>query len=575
MPIQLNEIELQGLPVCRGITLGYPYFLNRNEPRIIEIKIDPKEVESEIERYRASLRKSRDDIKQLQNQLEKESALEGLIILEAQLEMLQDPLMTTEVELLIRSSLKNSDFILQQLIQQYGNKFKGLKDPFFRERFKDLQDLAKRILTYLNNLNQLALQEPSERSILCTMELNSFDAAAAHPEQVSGFITQYGGATSHTAIIAKAKGIAYITNIDLSLLKEHLHLPIIMDGRTGKVILNPSDETMEHYEEIQNKMKNNFKALQSLSSQPAETSDGFPICVSANVEITQDIDLVYQFGGQGIGLFRSEYIFLPKNEIPSEDEQFRIYNQVVKAMKGLPVVIRTFDLGGDKQHSFAAEKNPFLGCRATRFLLNEKGVFKTQLRAILRANQSKNVSILFPMISTLSELREAKRMLFEANAELGLTKKIRIGCMIEVPSAALIADHFAKECDFLSIGTNDLMQYSLAIDRNDPLIGDIYHPIDPSVIRMIKMITNEANKQQIPVTVCGEMASDPRFTPLLLGLGVQELSVTPRHIPEIKQAIRQTSIVAAVQLADQALNLATAQDVLQLLKENEPEDMLY
>jgi phosphoenolpyruvate-protein phosphotransferase (PTS system enzyme I) len=295
-----------------------------------------------------------------------------------------------------------------------------------------------------------------------------------------------------------------------------------------------------------------------------------------------EIDLIHHVGAHGIGLFRSEYIFLPHNEIPSEEEQFKIYSSIVQKMNGLPTVIRTFDLGGDKTssyYSFLSDKNSFLGCRATRFLLRQQDLFKTQLRAILRASLLGDVSILFPMISTISELREAKRMVAEVQQELNLTSRIRIGCMIEVPSAALIADHFARECDFLSIGTNDLIQYSMAVDRADQTIGEPYDTTDPSVIRLIKLITSEANRARIPVTVCGEMASDPRFIPLLLGLGVQELSVTPRYVPLIKHAIRNTSIVEAVNLAEKALHLKTAQEVLDLLSQEYqrimPHDLLY
>jgi phosphotransferase system enzyme I (PtsI) len=298
--------------------------------------------------------------------------------------------------------------------------------------------------------------------------------------------------------------------------------------------------------------------------------------------MTHEIDMIHELGGQGIGLFRSEYIFLPKNEIPSEEEQFKIYSNLVGKMKGLPVVIRTFDIGGDKpilNSALIKDNQPLLNYRAIRFLLKEQVLFKAQLRAILRASVGENVSILFPMISTLSELREAKRMLQEVREELNLFHPVRIGCMIEIPSAAMIVDHFVKECDFLSIGTNDLVQYALAIDRSEHAIQEFYDPTDPSIIRLIKLVTSEANKAHIPVSVCGEIASDPRFTALLLGLGIQELSVAARYLPIIKNAIRRTSIVNAVQLAEKALDMTTAQEIHDIIvndyRKSFPDDLFY
>lgn len=577
-----QEVIVKGCPICRGIAIGKPFFLNRDDFTIFEMCIPPAYTQREIERYRHALSRSKQDIKRLQKQLEMESAAEGILILEAQLEMLQDPLLTVEIEKEIRKNKKNVEFVFQQALLKYQERFQSLNDSFFAERFQDLQDLARRIFGYLHESGNLSLNDVPPNSIVCAQELTASDAASAHNFCVSAFITESGGATTHAAIVAKAKGIPYIANVNLQALKENAQHPMIVDGRTGKIILNPKPETLKEYERLKAKIQHQVKALEQVTKWPAQTFDGFSIRLCANLDMTHEIDLIHESGGQGVGLFRSEYIFLPKNEIPSEEEQFHIYHRLVEGMKGLPVVIRTFDLGGDKTsiyHSFANERNPFLGCRATRFLLKERELFKVQLRAILRASVHGNVSILFPMISTVLELREAKRMVQEVRQELQLFHPVRIGCMIEVPSAALIIDHFAKECDFLSIGTNDLVQYALAVDRNDQTLSEFYEPTDPSVIRLIKLITLESNKAQVPVSICGEIASDPRFTALLLGLGIQELSVAPRYLPLIKNAIRRTSIVDAVHLADRALELTTAQEVLELLvndyRKNVPDDLFY
>jgi phosphotransferase system enzyme I (PtsI) len=582
MPSKSEEVILEGCPICRGIAIGKAFFLNRNDFTVFEMCIPPAHMNREIERYRHALSRSMQDIKRLQKQLEMESATEGIIILEAQLEMLQDPLLTTEIEDDIRESKKNAEFVLQKALQRYQERFQTIDDPFFVERFQDIQDVSRRIFSYLHESGNLSLSDVPPNSIVCAQELTASDAASAHTFCVSAFISEGGGATSHAAIVAKAKGIPYVTNVSLKTIIHHANALMIVDGRTGRIILNPAQETLKQYEQLKERIQHQEHSLQEITRWPAQTFDGFSVRLYANLDMVHEIELIHELGGEGIGLFRSEYIFLPKNEIPTEEEQFQVYQRVVESMKGLPLVIRTFDLGGDKishHHSFMSEHNPFLGCRATRFLLKERDLFKAQLKAILRASLEGDVSILFPMISTLSELREAKRMVQEAQQELGMTDPIRIGCMVEVPSAALIVDHFVKECDFLSIGTNDLVQYALAIDRGDQALHEFYEPSDPSIVRLISLITSEANKGRIPVSVCGEIASDPRFTALLLGLGVQELSVAPRYLPLIKNAIRRTSIVDAVHLAEQALELQTAQEVLELLIEDYhqhvPDDLFY
>lgn len=577
-----EEIIVKGHPICRGIAMGKPFFLNRDDFTIFETKIPPAHMQMEIERYRHALSRSKQDIKRLQKQLEMESAVEGILILEAQLEMLQDPLLTTEIEKEIKKNKKNVEFIFQQALLKYQERFKAINDAFFAERFQDLQDLSRRIFSYLNESVNFSLNDVPPNSIVCAQELTASDAASAHRFCVSAFVTETGGATSHAAIVAKAKGIPYVTNVSLQSLKEHpLHL-MIVDARAGKVILNPNQETLQEYEQLKSRMHDQFKILEQVTKWPAQTFDGYSVRLCANLDMTHEIDLIHELGGQGIGLFRSEYIFLPKNEIPSENEQARIYQDILERMNGLPVVIRTFDISGDKsivKPPFPNEYTSFFSNRPTRFLLKEQVLFKTQLRAILSASIGKNVSILFPMISTVSELREAKRMLQEARQDLNLFHPIRIGCMIEVPSAALIVDHFVKECDFLSIGTNDLVQYALAIDRSEQSNHEFYEPTDPSIIRLIKLVTSEANKAQIPVSICGEIASDPRFTALLLGLGIQELSVAPRYLPIIKNAIRRTSIVNAVHLAEKALSMTTAQEVLEAIvndyRKNFPDDLFY
>lgn len=583
MTISTQDIRLRGAPICRGIAIGRLFFFDRKERDVPEVILSPEAVEEEISRFQQALNKSRQDIRRLQKELDAEGALEGAVILEAQLMMLEDPLITTHIEAIIRNTKRNAAFAFKDAIQKYQSKFDGLSDPFFRDRFKDIQDISRRVMEYMNKGKVASLTEVPPGSIVFASELTPTDMAEAKSASIEGFVTEIGGMTSHTAIVAIAKGIPYVANVSFDFLNLSQECLVVLDGRRGEIIINPTERTLGKYEKLKTQLQGELKVLEKMTSLPAETYDGFPVRLSANIEMSQQLDLVHRYGAHGVGLFRSEYIFFPKNEIPSEEKQFQIYQQLIQKMKGLPLVVRAFDLGGDKSLPgyLPKEGNPFLGCRAIRFLLREKQILKTQLRAIIRAGAGFPVSVLFPMISTLAEFLEVKQIIREIEQELGISveKGIRIGCMIEVPSAALIADHLAKECDFISIGTNDLVQYSLAVDRGNQFMANLYDPANPSILRLIKLITSEADQRRVHVSVCGEIAADPRFTALLLGLGVQELSVAPRYLPIIKQAIRNTSIVEAVDLAERALCSANSQEVLELIshayKKSVPEDSLF
>lgn len=561
-----KEIILKGISISPGYAVGTLFFLSRDEEKVFEFNISPSDTKRETERYLEALQRTRQDIKRLQMQLKAEGVEDGVQILDSQLLILQDPFLTKEIELKIQSSHKNADFVLQQAIQGFQERFDTIKDPFFAERFRDLSDLFKRIFSHLRNSEYFSLADVPMNSIICAEDLTASDVAEARAYQVAAFVTDHGGSTSHAAIVAKAKGIPYVTNLNLNRLQGEIEGLVIVDGVKGEVILNPDLATLQKYEGLKETMLRQSEKLNKVTNWPAQTIDGYTVRLLANVDSLHEAELVKQFGGEGIGLFRSEYLFLQRSEIPSEEEQLVAYEELIKKMNGLPVVIRTFDFGGDKTlQSALPKKNLFLGCRAKNLLFKEQESFKNQLRAIWRASLHGSVSVLFPMVSTLKELREAKRLLEETRVELGLQHFIKIGCMIEVPSACVIVDHLVQECDFLSIGTNDLVQYSLAVDRNDHQFTEFYEGIEPGIVRLIKMITHVANRYQVPVTVCGEIANDPRFTMLLIGLGVQKLSVAPRFIPIIKNVIRQASIVEAVQIAEKALNMPTAESILELL----------
>lgn len=586
----LKERRYKGTSVCRGVAVGKPYFLSGLESDQEAMKADgAKSIDgnSEIRRYRAALASSRRDIDRLRQQMQTEKITQGVSILEAHLQILDDPLITTEIERAIQESGKSAEATFQATLERLKKHFDAMQDAFFRERYTDIEDVGRRILGHLTYGKRASLTNLPEGSIVFAKDLSASDVAEAHPERVLAFVTEKGGTATHAAIVAKAKGIPYISRIQLESLLCQGADRVIVDGRTGELIVNPSIDTLAVYRHIERQLKDHYNELQRSSEQKTETYDGLFIRLSANVEGLDEIALLHQYGGSGIGLLRTENIFLFSDTFPSEEEQVAIYRSFIDELAGLSITIRTFDIGGDKSFMGRIEGSDepfFVGCRAIRFLLQERSIFKRQLRAILRASVGATLRLLLPMVSSLPELHTAKELLEEAKKELsaeGLDHQteLQLGCMIEVPSAALISDILAKECDFLAIGTNDLVHYSLAEDRSFQPLAPFYAQCHPCLLRLIKMVIFEANLNNIKVSICGEIASDPRFTALLLGLGVHELSVACRYLPLIKNAIRQTSAIDAVKLAEEALSLGTSQEVQQLLTQAylslAPEDCFY
>ncbi|SCA58510.1 Phosphoenolpyruvate-protein phosphotransferase [Chlamydiales bacterium SCGC AB-751-O23] len=568
MAVKSRPIHLKGSPICGTIAIGKPFFFRVVDDVISEFNIPPEEIEGEIKRFHSALLKTRADIQVLQKQLKTEGSAESAQILDAHLQILEDEAITLDIEKKIKKTFKNTESIFSKVVQGFEEKFNKISSPFFKERIKDLHDVSRRLLSNLKKTVRVSLAEIPENSIVFADDLVPSDTAEAKTGRVSAFVTKYGGGTSHVAIMAKARGIPYISSVDFMEMEELSCKKVIVDARSGDVILNPDSKTLSKYKGMQKELNDHIENLEKFGDLEAETFDGYKVRLAANIENHQELDQLIRYGDHGIGLFRSEYLFLSKSEYPSEEEQLAAYRQILEKMSPLPVVIRTFDLGGDKLASFQtlSESNPFLGCRAIRLMLRETDIFKTQLRAILRASVYGNVKILFPMVSGLVELNQAKAVLEEVRKELRkkgikFDENIPIGCMIEVPSAAITCDMLVKECDFLSIGTNDLVQYSLAVDRGNEQMSYLYRPTDPSVLRLIKIIVDISNKNKVPVGLCGEIAANPLFTPLLLGLGIHELSVAARFLPSIKSIIRSTSIVSAVKLAENILNLPTADEV--------------
>lgn len=563
-----NEIVVIGSSICKSIGIGQLYILCGEEEGIPQLSLLPMEVDNEVHRYRQAVRKTRQEIRELKKQLVQENLTEASLILEAHLEFLRDPLLTVDIEKSIRVLQQNAEYVFHKALESFRRQFQSLPDPYFQERGFDIEDVGRRIMRNLRACHHGVLAEIPPKSVIYAHDLTPSLVAEAIRSKVVAFITETGGITSHAAIVARAKGIPYISSIPYASLKDFANASVIVDGEKGSIILHPSKETFDTYTPKKEECNEDYEKL---GSYETETFDGYAVGLSANIDVDSELEMLHQYGGHGVGLYRSELVFLNYNQFPSEDEQYAIYRGVIDKLKGLPIVIRTFDVGGDKD--FISHKGGAfsLGCRAIRFLLKEKELFRHQIRAILRAAYEANVRIMFPMVSSLAELTEAKAIMKEVQEDLQLEEipfnnAVKIGCMIEVPSAAIISDLLAAECDFLSIGTNDLVQYSLAVDRLDGTMSDFYNAAHPSILRMIKYVVGAAHRRNIPVSVCGEVAADVRFVPLLLGLGIQQLSVAARFLPEIKLAIRKTSIVRAIQLADEALLLGSSQEITRLLE---------
>ncbi len=583
IPSSTEELILRGIPISKGIGIGFPIFFASAEDQVPEIAIAKKEIDSEIDRYRRALDLSRRDVETLQRLSLNEGPPEIVSILGTHLEMMQDPLLTSVIEDRIRDMQRNTESIFNHIIEEYKARFSTLQDHYFQERVRDIVDVSRRILGHLCPFEQIKMGEVPHNSIILTHELVPSETVEASGSLVCAFVTAVGGITSHAAIIARAKGIPYVANIDIKFLKKAEVHSLIVDGSQGIVILNPTSQTLRKYQEIQRGHQMSYKMLKSASHLKGETIDGYEVRIFANLENPKEIDQLLKAGACGIGLFRSEYLFLSRKAFPSEEEQLSIYKKMLKSLKGRPLVVRVFDVGGDKKielppgapdsryfSSIGVEVNPALGCRAIRFLLRYPEILHAQLRAILRASYFGEIHVLIPMVSDISEVRIVRQKVEEIQAEL--TQKgiktashIPIGCMIEVPSTAIMCDALTQEVDFVSIGTNDLVQYVLAADRSNSHTADLYFSTHPSILRLIRMVVASANQARKPVILCGECAADPSMIPLLIGLGIREFSVAARHIPLVKHTIRKWRILEACRLAEQALEYPSAQELKQFL----------
>lgn len=566
-----SEIKLRGIPVSEGVSRGRVIVLNRS--RIVPAKatFETANPEAEEARFRSALKDTRQEILEVQKRLHDEIGAKESLIFDAHLLVLEDPVVIEEVSRKIRDEHVSSEYALYTASEKYAEALNSVDDSYLSERAADIRDVIQRVLENLmGHPQRVGLNDLTEPCIVVANDLTPSDTASLDSSKVLGFVTAVGSRTSHTAILARSLNIPAVLGLGKDINELKTGQSVLLDGFNGFVVISPSDQMLFEYGQLVKRQTSIETSLDEIRTETAKTLDGHSIVLSANIERATDVQTVLNSGATGVGLFRTEFLFINRSDLPSEEEQFQAYKKVSESLNPQPVIIRTLDLGGDKLLSHvnvAAEMNPFLGWRAIRLCLEEKELFRTQLRAILRASVYGNLKIMYPMISGIDELNEANELLKECQKELrdkgiAFSEDLEIGVMIETPSAAMISDKLAKKVQFFSIGTNDLIQYSLAVDRLNEKIAHLYEPTHPGILRLIKATVDAGQANGIWTGVCGEMASDLSMVPLLLGLGVEELSVAPSMVPRVKMLIRNIDMKKTKELADFSLSSDSPKEIL-------------
>ena len=570
-----SELKLRGIPVSEGVSRGRVVVLNRHRIVPAKTSFETLNPEAEEARFLAALDKTRQQILEIQKRLHDKIGAKQSLIFDAHLLVLEDPAVLEEVNRKIREEKLSSEYALYNATEKYAEALSAVDDSYLSERAADIRDVIQRVLGNLTGQSkQYGLKDLTEPCIIVANDLTPSDTANLDSEKVLGFITEIGSKTSHTAILARSLQIPAVLGLGKDIHELKAGQSILLDGFNGFVVISPSDQLLFEYGQLVKRQNTIETSLQKIRTEPAKTLDNHSITLSANIERATDVQAVLKSGATGVGLFRTEFLFINRTDLPDEEEQFQSYKKVSEALNPEPVIIRTLDLGGDKLLSHvnvSAEMNPFLGWRAIRLCLQEKDLFRTQLRAILRASAFGNLKIMYPMISGIDELDEANNLLEECQQELRVkgekfSEKIEIGVMIETPSAAMISDKIAKRVHFFSIGTNDLIQYALAVDRLNEKIAHLYEPTHPGILRLIKTTVDAGKENGIWTGVCGEMASDLSMVPLLIGLGVEELSVASSMVPRVKMLIRNINVSQAKELADFALSSDSPKEILRRAK---------
>jgi phosphotransferase system enzyme I (PtsI) len=567
-------MRLKGIPVSPGIAIGNSQIVLVQEIPVLRVDIAPENLQAEVVRLTEALDATIQDVETLKEQARSKLSEDFLAIFDAHVIILKDPALMSSATHRILTEKINAEYALQGAIQDMVRGLMASEDSYFQERAMDLEDLHRRILQHLAGPLPEKANWSGQDLVLLADTLTPSETGALHNAPIVGFVTEHGARTSHTAIIARSLEIPAVVGVKGLLMAARANRRVIVDGLEGEVILDPTEEEVAEYRRRAEAFAKHRKTIMADALKEARTVDGHRIILSANLDLTEEIKSALESGASGVGLYRSEFLFLECSPaMPTEEQHLAYYNRISEAFYPHRVVIRTLDLGGEKYfHSVLdrSEHNPVLGVRALRFCLSHPDLFKPQLRGILRASARNNVSILFPLVTTLNELEEALRILEACKDELrsegqSFDDSIPVGIMVEVPSCALTAEAFVSRVDFLSIGTNDLIQYLLAIDRNNDAVAHLYDPMHPALLRCISHVCESAAQASKPVAVCGEAASDPRMTCLLIGLGVEELSMTPSSIPEVKERILNLSFQSCRKMAREALKASTGREVAKIV----------
>jgi phosphoenolpyruvate-protein phosphotransferase (PTS system enzyme I) len=564
-----KEMVIRGIGGSPGICIGKAYLVDKRGVEVVpKYPIANSKLTAEKKRFKVAVKKAADELHQIISDTPEELR-EHAQILETHSVLLKDKMLYGRTIETIEKELINAEWALKNVVSFIKPMFENMNDAYLRDRSEDILHVSDRIFKHLVGAESVSIGEINKRVILVAKDLSPAETSQINLERIMGFVTDGGGRASHTSIIARSLEIPAVLGLDHATRTIKNDDIIIVDGNAGVVVINPSDSTLIEAERRKAEYEDRRAAYARSSHLPAQTKDGLRLSVMGNIELPGEVVAVLDRGGDGIGLYRTEFQYMNRSDFPTEEELFEQYKDVVDIMPNKPVTIRTLDINGDKAVAYASnedEVNPVLGLRAIRYCLQKPDVFKTQLRAILRAAYYGHVRILFPMISQINEIRETKRILAETEASLekdGLPydKNIQIGIMIEVPSAAIMADAMAKEVDFFSIGTNDLIQYTMAIDRGNRHVAHLYNPLTPSVIHLLKRVADAGKANNIPVFICGEMAGEPLCTPILLGMGLTELSVNSQAIPVIKDIIRALDDKACHEFIKSVLQQTTTEQI--------------
>jgi phosphotransferase system enzyme I (PtsI) len=558
---------IKGVGASEGIAIGKPFIMRSSIKEIRKATISSPD--NEVERMRNAVEEARKQIEDLYHYTLKEIGEEEAKIFDAHKAILDDPEVFGVAENEILNQSVSAEWAIKEVTDKFISIFENMDSSYMKERASDLQDVTNRVLSILQGVENTSLARITEPVIVFARDITPSDTAQMKKDKVLAFVTEVGGRTSHSAIMARTLEIPAVVGAKGVLSKIKEGDSVIVDGKKGAILVNPGTDVIEEYKKIQGKIKSEKKALRELVGKETVTEDGLKIELACNIGTPDDLEGVIENDGEGIGLYRTEFLYMDRDTMPTEEEQYNAYKKVLETLSPKPVVIRTLDIGGDKDtccFEMRKELNPFLGYRAIRISLDQVEVFKIQLRAILRASIYGNAKIMFPMVSSLEELREAKEIIQEVQQELkhdgkSFSFEIEVGIMIEIPAAAIISDTFAKEVDFFSIGTNDLIQYTTAVDRGNADICHLYSPYHPALLRLIKMTIDNGHKEGIWIGVCGEAAGDPTFIPILIGMGIDELSMSATSILKSRQIIRKSNKKKLEGLVAQVLEMGTAEEV--------------